>query len=161
MERVLGADVLITNLFSVAIDTGFGCVYTHTNALILSDRGPENTTLGARYRMHGFHNEAANPTFDLVMPSFNWKIEPQSHKRSFILSFVDAAGPKILLTTDYANDVPLDIERLDRTARWSDLLVRKVLRYYYDPYFILGQPFDADRARQTLGVECASEGTSC
>jgi len=148
MERI----VLITNLLDVSIDTGFGSVRTPTNALVLSDRGPKDGT-GARYRMHGFHNEAGNPTFDLTLPSFDWTIEAQTYRRSFALCFVGKV-PKIMLSTDFANDLPLDIERMDRTdVGWADVLLRKVLRYYHAPYIVLGQQLDADRAREVLGVE--------
>ena len=148
MERT----VLITNLLDVSIDTGFGKVCTHTNALVLSDRGADDRT-GARYRAHGFHNEAANPTFDLVLPSFDWTIEPQTYRRAFVLRFADAAGPLIHLATDFANDLPLDVERWEGDRRdWSDELLRKVLRYYHAPYFVIGQQLDADQARRALGV---------
>lgn len=152
MERI----ALITNLLDVSIDTGFGKVKTHTNALVLSDQGPDDQT-GARYRMHGFRNEAGNPTFDMVIPSFDWSIEPQSFRRKFALCFAGKSGPPIELYTDFANDLPLDIERLvltDNTrSTWGDLLLRKVLRYYHAPYIVLGQQLDADRARDALGVE--------
>jgi len=152
MERI----ALITNLLDVSIDTGFGKVKTHTNALVLSDRGPDDQT-GARYRMHGFRNEAGNPTFDMVMPSFDWSIEPQAYQRKFALCFAGKPGPTIELYTDFANDLPLDIERLDLTDKtrsaWGDLLLRKVLRYYHAPHIVLGQQLDADRARDALGVE--------
>ena len=151
MERI----ALITNLLDVSIDTGFGKVKTRTNALVLSDRGADDQT-GARYRMHGFRNEAGNPTFDMIIPSFDWAIEPQSFRRRFALCFAGKLGPPIELYTDFGNDLPLDIERLDLTEsnrRWGDLLLRKVLRYYHAPYIVLGQQLDADRARDALGVE--------
>lgn len=151
MERT----VLITNLLDVSIETGFGRVTTYTNALALSDRGPSENS-GPRYRATGFHNEAANPTFDLVLPSFEWTIEPQSYRRSFALCIAGQPGPKLMLSTDFANDLPLDIELLEgEEARrgWGDLLVRKVLRYYHAPYFVLGQQLDTVLARKALDVE--------
>jgi len=151
MERT----VLITNLLDVSIETGFGNVVTHTNALVLLDRGPDEKT-GPRYRAYGFHNEAANPTFNLVLPSFDWTIEPQSYRRAFALCIVGQPGPRMMLTTDFANELPLDIERLEGEAAqrgWGDMLVRKVLRYYHAPYFILGQQLDTELARRALGVE--------
>jgi hypothetical protein len=151
VKAVKERGVLITNLNDVSIDTGFGKVRTHTNALVLSDRGPKDDT-GARYRAHGFHNEAGNPTFDLTLPSFDWTIEPQSYKRAFVLCFAGQANPRIVLTTDFANEEPLDIVSLDRPD-WGDLLLRKVLRYYHAPYIVLGQQLDADQAREVLGVE--------
>lgn len=147
--------VLITNLLDVAIEADFGKVRTHTNALVLSDRGPEDGT-GPRFRAYGFHNEAANPTFDLLLPSFDWTIEPQSYKRAFTLCFAGQCGPRMTLTTDFANDAPLDIERLeilDGQPHWGDMLMRKVLRYYHAPYFIVGRQLDADFARKALGIE--------
>jgi hypothetical protein len=159
MERI----VLITNLLDVAIDTGFGKVLTHTNALVLSDRGPDDKT-GAQYRAHGFRNEAGNPTFDLTLPSFDWAIEPLSYRRAFVLCFAGQAGPRITLTTDFANDAPLDIEHLELTGEvqynWDDTLVRKVLRYYHAPYIVLGKQLDADLARKALGVEGVERGVS-
>jgi len=153
LERV----VLITNLLDVSIDTRSGKVRTHTNALVLSDLGA-NDDSGARYRAHGFRNEAGNPTFDLTLPSFDWTIEPQAYTRCHVLCFAGKSAPKITLTTDFANDEPLDIERLDRTDnRWGDLLLRKVLRYYHAPYIVLGQQLDADQARRALGIESVDE----
>ena len=63
MERT----VLITNLLDVSIETGLGNVMTYTNALVLSDRGDQE--FGPRYRACGYHNEAINPTFTLMLPS--------------------------------------------------------------------------------------------
>lgn len=155
MERI----ALITNLLDVSIDTGFGKVQTHTNALVLSDRGADDKT-GARYRMHGFRNEAGNPTFDMTIPSFDWSIEPQTYRRKFALCFAGKTGPTIELYTDFANDLPLDIERLELTDKtrstWGDLLLRKVLRYYHAPYIVLGQQLEADRVCAALGVERVS-----
>jgi hypothetical protein len=149
--------VLITNLTDVSIDTSFGKVLTHTNALVLSDRGPDDKS-GARYRAHGFRNEAGNPTFDLILPSFDWTIEPQSFKRSFVLCFAGEPGPRIGLLTDFANDEPLDIEQW--TGRgWGDALLLKVLRYYHAPYIVLGQQLDAAQARKALGVESVGRGS--
>lgn len=151
--------VLITNLFEVSLDTSFGKARTPTNALILFDRGPDDDT-GARYRAQGFRNAAENPTFDLTLPSFDWSIESQSYKRSFALCFAGTTpgtlGPKIWLSTDFANDAPLDIEswelRESDGHTWGDMLLRKVLRYYHAPYIVLGQQHDADQARKALGV---------
>lgn len=151
MERT----VLITNLLDVVIDTGVGKVMTHTNALALCDRGPDERT-GPRYRAHGFHNEAGNPTFDLMLPSFDWAIEPQSYRRAFALCFAGQPGPCMMLTTDFANDLPLDIVRLegeDARRGWSELLVCKVLRYYHAPYFVIGQQVETALARKALNVE--------
>ena len=149
MERT----VLITNLLDVSIETGFGNVMTHTNALVLLDRGAKENS-GPRYRAYGYHNEAANPTFSLMLPSFEWTIEPQEYRRAFALC-VDGA-PRMMLTTDFANELPLDIARFEGAVAsrdWGDLLMRKVLRYYHAPYFILGQQLETERARKVLGVE--------
>jgi len=151
--------VLITNLLDLTVDAG-GCkVRTHANALVLWDRGSDEKS-GPRFRALGFHNEAGNPTFDIMLPSIDWSIEPQSYWRSFVLTVAGLPGVRLVLTTDYTNDLPLDIERLEgagaRTG-WSDLLLRKVLRYYHAPYFILGQQVETERARRTLGVEGACE----
>ena len=148
--------VLITNLFDVSIETSFGKITTHANAVVLSDSGGDGS--GPRYRVHGFHNEAANPTFDLVLPSFDWMIEPHpSYKKGSVLSVAGNAELKILLTTDIWNEDPLDIVQMERTdASWSDLLTRKVLRYYHAPYFVIGRTVDADAAREALGVEPAA-----
>ena len=154
MERT----VLITNLMDVSIETSFGNVRTHTNALALLDQGPEST--GPRYRAYGFHNEAANPTFDLMLPSFEWSIEPQSYHRAFALCIAGQPGARMILTTDFANELPLDIERFEGEAAsrgWGDLLVRKVLRYYHAPYFILGKQFSTEDARRVWRVEGAVE----
>ena len=151
MERA----VLITNLYDVSIETSFGRVGTHTNALVLSDRGPDEKT-GPRYRAYGFRNEAGNPTFDLVLPSFEWTIEPQSYRRAFVLCVVGEPSARMTLTTDFANDLPLDIERLegeDARRGWSDLLLRKVLRYYHAPFIVLGQQHRTELARQAFGVK--------
>ena len=63
----------------------------------------------------------------------------------------------VLITNlDFANDLPLDIERLEGQIAWrgwGDILMRKVLRYYHAPYFILGQQFETERTRKALGVE--------
>ena len=153
--------VLITNLLDVSVDAGFGEVRMHTNALVLTDRITGSD--GPRYRLHGFYNECGHLTFDMVLPSFDWTIEPQEYKRAFMLCVAGAAGKssaKIKLYTDFANDEPLDIERFDVTddnRDWSGLLLRKVLRYYHAPYIILGQQFDADKARHVLGVESVDE----
>ena len=148
--------VLITNLSDVSIETSFGKICTHANALVLSDLGGESS--GPRYRAHGFHNEAANPTFDLVLPSFDWTIEPQpSYRKGFVLCVAGKDAPRLLLTSDIWNEEPLDIVQMERTdASWSDLLTRKVLRYYHAPYFVLGRTVDADKAREALGVEPAA-----
>lgn len=147
--------VLITNLLDASIATSFGKVRTHTNALVLTDQGTESS--GPRYRVHGFHNEAGNLTFDMVLPSFDWTIEPQSYKRLFHLVVAGDPGVRIELATDFANDESLDIVQRDVTdenrGELSDTLLRKVLRYYHAPYFIIGQQVDADKARQALGVE--------
>ena len=147
MER----NVLITNLLDVSIDTSFGRVRTHTNALVLSDRGPDDKT-GARYRAHGFRNECGNPTFDLTLPSFDWSIESKSFRRAFALCFAGVPGPKIELAANFTNDEPLDIEK-DLPKSWGDVLMRKVLRYYYAPYIVLGQQLEAEHVRKVLGVE--------
>lgn len=151
MEHV----VLITNLIDAFVDTPFGKVRMHANALVLFDRGPEGN--GPRYRAHGFHNEATNLIFDMVLPSFDWSIEPQSYKRAFVLVVAGAPSVKIELHTDFANDEPLDVVRFEVTdenyGAWSDALLRKVLRYYHAPYVILGQQFEADKVRGVLGVE--------
>ena len=154
--------VLITNLRDVSIDAGFGKVCTHTNALVLTDRGAGSD--GPRYRMHGFYNECGHLTFDMVLPSFNWTIEPQEYKRRFVLCVAGASGKspaKIELLTDFANDEPLDIERFDVTDNnresWGVRLSRKVLRYYHAPYIVLGQQFEADKVRQALGVKSVDE----
>lgn len=145
--------VLITNLIDVSIDTTFGMVRTRSNALVLLDRGSEES--GPRYRIHGFHNEAANLLFDMFLPSFEWTIEPQSYKRAFVLRVAGTPDARFELHTDFANDEPLDIEHWDEPSKgsWADELLRKVLRYYHAPYFILGQQFEADKTRQLLGVE--------
>jgi hypothetical protein len=154
--------VLITNLLDVSIDAGFGKVRTHTNALVLTDQGAGSD--GPRYRLHGFYNECGHLTFDMLLPSFDWTIEPQEYKRAFMLCVAGGAGKpaaKIELLTDFANDQPLDIERFDVTddnrSTWGELLFRKVLRYYHAPYIVLGQQFEADKARQALGVESVDE----
>lgn len=148
---------LITNLMDVSVDTGSGRLRTHTNALVLSDRGPDEKT-GARYRVHGFRNEAGNPTFDMVVPSFEWTIEPQIYAfqqvpRHFALCFAGDPKLRIELFADFANDAPLDVERWDDDTSWGDVLLRKVLRYYHAPYIVLGQQFVAEKARAALGVE--------
>ena len=151
--------VLITNLLDVVFDTSAGKVMTHTNALVLCDRGPDAGS-GPRYRAYGFSNEASNPTFDLVLPSFDWSIEPQSYQRAFALCFAGQPGPCMMLTTDFANDLPLDIVRLegeDARYGWGDLLMRKVLRYYHAPYFLIQQQIETAVARKRLGVEGAVE----
>jgi hypothetical protein len=156
MERI----VLITNLLDVSMDTGFGKMRTHTNALVLIDRGPDDKT-GTRYRAHGFCNEVGNPTFDMALPSFDWSIESKSFRRAFVLCFAGEPGPRIELAADFTNDAPLDIERWDRPDGtqdvWGDVLVRKVLRYYYAPYIMLGRQFTAESARKTFGVERISQ----
>ena len=148
MER----SVLITNLLDVSIETGLGHVTTHTNALMLLDQGAKSS--GPRYRVYGYHNEAANPTFSLMLPSFEWAIDPQEYRRSFALC-IDGA-PRMMLTTDFANELPLDIKCFEGEIAcrgWGDMLMRKVLRYYNAPYFILGQQFETERTRKALGVE--------
>ena len=152
MERT----VLITNLLDVVIDTSIGKITTHTNALVLFDRGSDDRygPSGPRYRAYGYRNEASNPTFDLMLPSFDWSIEPQSYRRAFTLCV--AAQPHMTLMTDFANDLPLDIERLegeDARRGLTDLLMRKVLRYYHAPYFVIGQQVETELARKALGVE--------
>ena len=154
--------VLITNLLDVSVDAGFGEVRMHTNALVLTDRIAGSD--GPRYRLHGFYNECGHLTFDMVLPSFDWTIEPQEYKRAFMLCVAGAAGKpsaKIKLYTDFANDEPLDIERFNVTdanrGTWGELLTRKVLRYYHAPYFILGQQIEASKARRALGVESVLE----
>jgi hypothetical protein len=152
--------VLITNLLDVSVDTGFGKIRLRTNALALSDLGAKCD--GPRYRLHGFHNETGNLVFDMVLPSFDWTIEPQDYKRAFALCVRHLGDPpvRIMLFTDFANDEPLDIESFEVTAEnrdWSKLLLRKVLRYYHPPYFILGQQIEAAKARQALGVESVLE----
>lgn len=143
--------VLITNLMDVSVETAFGKFRTHTNALVLSDLGPDNLT-GPRYRAHGFYNEAANLTFDMVVPSFDWSIEPQSYPRHFALCFANAPALRLELFTDFANDAPPDVESWNDGLSWQDALLRKVLRYYHAPYILLGQQFDADKTRGALGV---------
>ncbi len=147
--------VLITNVLDAFVDTSFGKVRMHTNVVVLSDRGPEGT--GPRYRAHGFHNEAGNLIFDMVLPSFDWSIEPQSYRRAFALVVAGPPSVRIELHTDFTNEEPLDIERFEVTdenrGTWNDALLRKVLRYYHAPYIILGQQFEADKARLVLGVE--------
>ena len=153
--------VLITNLMDVSIDAGFGTVRTHTNALVLTDRSAGSD--GPRYRMHGFYNECGHLTFDMVLPSFDWTIEPQEYKRRFMLCVAGASGKppaRIELLTDFANDETLDIERFDVTEDnrdWSGRLFRKVLRYYHAPYIVLGQQLNADEVRQALGVASVDE----
>lgn len=144
--------VLITNLMDVSVDTGSVRLRTHTNALLLSDRGPDDGE-NTRYRAYGFRNEAGNPTFDMIVPSFDWSIEPQSYQRHFVLRFADAPRLRLELFTDFANEAPLDVERWDDGLSWQDALLRKVLRYYHAPYIVLGQQLDADKARAALGVE--------
>ena len=154
MERT----ALITNLMNVSIPTPAGKVQTHTNALVLFDRGPDRGP--APYRMYGFQNEAGNPTFDMVIPSFEWSIDPLvvrpgTPTRNFVLT-VAKMDLQIELHTDFANDQPLDIEHFHGEHNWSDLLLRKVLRYYHAPYIMLGQQHDADHARYVFGVEVVS-----
>lgn len=147
--------ILITNLLDVVVETPAGNVLTPSNALALHDRGPDERT-GPRYRAYGFRNEAGNPTFDLVLPSFDWAIEPLSYGRAFMLCVAGLPDLKLRLTTDFANDLPLDIERLegeDARFGWGDMLLRKVLRYYHAPYIVLGQQLETTRARAMLGVE--------
>jgi hypothetical protein len=164
LKSALEHAVLITNLLDALIDTPFGKVRMRANALVLFDRGSKSS--GPRYRIHGFYNEAANLTFDMVLPSFDWSIETQSYKRSFTLVVAGSPSVKIELHTDFANDEPLDIERWDMTDEnrdaWSDALLRKVLRYYHAPYIVLGQQFETDVARLALGVESVEKlrGTS-
>jgi hypothetical protein len=151
--------VLITNLLGVGINTGSHTITTHTNALVLLDRGPDDGN-GSRYRMYGYHNEAGNPTFDLMLPSFNWTIEPQACRRSFTLLVEGLVGLRFVLASDFSNELPLDIERLEGEEAergWADLLMRKVLRYYHAPYFIIGRQLQTERARAALGVEGAVE----
>jgi hypothetical protein len=156
MERT----VLITNLLDVSIDTPFGRIGTRSNALVLEDRGSEEKT-GPRYRAYGFRNEAGNSTFDLMLPSLKWTIEPQSYRRAFTLRIAEkpnAEKPDVqmTLTTDFANELPLDIECLEGEAArrsWEDLLLRKVLRYYHAPFIMLGQQHRTELARQAFGVE--------
>lgn len=151
--------VLITNLMGVTVDTGFGKVRLRSNALALNDRGAGSD--GPRYRLYGFHNETGNLTFDMVLPSFDWAIEPQQYQRHFVLCVAGDPSVKIGLETDFANNEPLDIERFDVTddnrGTWGELLMRKVLRYYHPPYFILGQQIEASKARRALGVESVLE----
>jgi hypothetical protein len=155
MERT----VLITNLMNVSIPTAAGKVQTHTNALALFDRGKDSG--GPRYRMHGFQNEAGNMTFDMVIPSFTWSIDPLVIRpgwptRNFILA-IDKLDLQIELHTDFANNLPPDVARFDgEHDDWSSLLLRKVLRYYHAPYIMLGQQHDADHARYVFGVEGVS-----
>ena len=147
--------VLITNVLDAHVDTPFGKACMHTNAIVLFDRGPEGS--GPRYRARGFRNEAGNLIFDVVLPSFDWSIEPQSYRRAFVLVVAGSPSVRIELHTDFANDEPLDVERFEVTSEnrnaWSDALLRKVLRYYHAPYVILGQQLDVDKVRQALGVE--------
>jgi hypothetical protein len=93
----------------------------------------------------------------MVLPSFDWAIEPQAYRRSFALVVAGSPSVRIELHTDFANDEPLDVELFEATdenrGAWSDALMRKVLRYYHAPYIILGQQFEADKARLVLGVE--------
>ena len=93
----------------------------------------------------------------MVLPSFDWSIEPQAYKRAFVLVVAGSPSVRIELHTDFANDDPIDIERLEVTdenrGAWADVLLRKVLRYYHAPYIVLGQQLDSDKARLVLGVE--------
>lgn len=156
-ERV----VLITNLLDVVVDTDFGKLLVNANALVLFDRGDDES--GPRYRVHGFRNEAANLLFDMVLPSFDWTVEQQSrNKRAFVLCVAGRRPVRLTLHTDFTNDAPLDVQQCDVTdanrGAWAATLVRKVLRYYHAPYFIVGQQVEADKARQVLGVESVEGG---
>jgi hypothetical protein len=42
-------------------------------------------------------------------------------------------------------------------GEWNDTLLRKVLRYYHAPYFILGQQVEAEKIRKALRVESVKD----